>query len=180
MYLFSYKDFKTGLREDENKSYMIEKLDLYSNAVSLEDEPFYETINRFRSSIPYAVPKEILFDYDFELLLALVASSFSSSYSLEFPKNSSITSHIPELYITVISEDKSVKKKISKLWPFQIIRLFEIYLEETINLYTFSMEDENEVNPIKEEYNLRKRKFDMIIGEANTIMNRRKILSFSP
>jgi hypothetical protein len=38
------------------------------------------------------------------------------------------------LYIAVKSWDQSIVKTVSELWSFQILRLYEIYIEEQMNL----------------------------------------------
>jgi hypothetical protein len=55
------------------------------------------------------------------------------------------------LYIAVKSGDQSVVKTISELWSFQILRLYEIYIEEQMNLHALRKEEESEKEAIDGE-----------------------------
>jgi len=59
------------------------------------------------------------------------------------------------LYIAVKSGDQSVVKTVSELRSFQILRLYEIYIEEQMNLHALKYEDENEKNTIDQERDMR-------------------------
>jgi hypothetical protein len=48
------------------------------------------------------------------------------------------------LYIAVKSWDQSIVKTVSELWSFQILRLYEIYIEEQMNLQILMNEEESE------------------------------------
>jgi len=67
------------------------------------------------------------------------------------------------LYIAVKSGDQSVVKKVSELRSFQIQRLYEIYIEEQINLHILKQEDENEKNAIEQERMMRLKRRQAIL-----------------
>ena len=73
-------------------------------------------------------------DFDWKLLYALVVGSFSSEYELARPNTVSENNELVELIISVVSEGKSISKNLEELWSFQICRLFEIYINEQIEL----------------------------------------------
>lgn len=183
MSLFNYESFLNELRDNPDKKHVIEKWEQYSSAKFLKDEPFYKYLKLFKTK-PYKTPEELKNDFDWKLLLALVAASFSSEYHFNFDEleessfDDDITKDMlmPELYITVQSGNQKVTKKISELWSFQILRLYEIYCEEQINLHALMLEDENEKNSIVEERKERILKFKIKSQELNNIVKRYSIL----
>ena len=100
------------------------------------------------------MPDELEFDYDWELLEQLTAASFSSDYWLELSEDN--TSY--QLFISVKSGGKQVVKKVEELWSFQISRLFEIYIDEHIKLFSL-MGDEDECEAIHAEQKTRIEKY---------------------
>ena len=89
-YLFDFNGFIEELRNNEDKQEIIEK---YEKAFgSLEgknytDLPFYtDYVSKFNVNEDFMkrveVPDELRYCFDYELLLRLVAASFSSEYKL--------------------------------------------------------------------------------------------------
>ena len=146
--MFDYQCFLDELRQHENpeKQAVVLRRDLWSQALTIVEEPFFREYLSHFSPIAYHTPEELEGDYDFNLLLILVAASFSSSYELLYDENEQ-----PELLITVSSADQSVTKQIFELWSFQILKLFHIYLEEIINIHSLLVEDEFEAKAIQAE-----------------------------
>lgn len=177
--LFDYLEFLEELRTHENpeKRKIMERWGRISQADCLEQEPYYEYLKSFEvDDIPYKVPDELKEDFDWKLLFRCVTGSFSSDYHLEYPDPDTtdeidFEEQLPELYITVKSNGVSVTKKISELWSFQILRLYEIYLEEQINLHCLACEDENEVNTIEEERKMRIKAFKKWKNENSKYVN---------
>lgn len=99
----------------------------------------------------YKLPEELKNDFDRELLQQLVTGSFSSDYEIKKLEGK----NEKELYIAVKSGEQSVVKTVSELRSFQILRLYEIYIEEQMNLHALKAEDENEKNAIEAERELR-------------------------
>ncbi len=98
-------------------------------------------------------------DFDWRLLQQLVTASFSSDYELKF--DSEKGGH--ELFIAVKSGDQSVVKTVSELRSFQMLRLYEIYVEEQMNLQILKKEDENEQGAIEAEREMRLKKWEAVL-----------------
>jgi hypothetical protein len=69
------------------------------------------------------------------------------------------------LYIAVKSGDQSIVKKVSELWSFQIQRLYEIYIEEQLNLEILR-QDSEEKTPIESERLMRQKRRQAILDTA--------------
>lgn len=112
------------------------------------------------NGIDFKTPAELEFDFDYRLLYKLIIGSFSSEYSIG--NTSLLGVDLPELYIHVRSGDQSVTSMLSELWSFQILRLFEIYIEEALNLQGLSIEDATENNNIRQERDLVQKKWEAV------------------
>lgn len=103
--------------------------------------PYKEFIHSFDlPDIEYLVPIELEFDFDYNLLIQMIAASFSSE--LDFQFNENLNKY--DIVIHVSSNGLTVHKKLSELWGFQILRLFEIYIEEQMNLQLLMRTSEQE------------------------------------
>lgn len=65
--------------------------------------------------------------------------------------------------ISVQSGDQVVVKKVSELRGFQVLRLYEIYCEEQMNLQILIAEDENEKNAILAQRDARKNRWKLVV-----------------
>ncbi len=140
--LFDFQAFIEELREKPEKKQIVEKYEqlVWSIQWDIKDQEWYtEYLVKF-SPVVYRVPEELKDDFDWDLLQQLVLWSFSSDYELKKESQQSEK----ELYIAVKSWEQSVVKTISELWSFQILRLYEIYIEEQMNLHALRKEEENE------------------------------------
>ena len=131
--LFNYTEFIERQRNKEDKKLIISKYEETVEPIhsDLKQQCWYKDYLGKFSTFEYATPEEMVNDFDWDLLLKLVISSFSSDYELKKNKNGDY-----DLYIAVRSGDTTVKKTISELWSFQILWLYEIYIDEQINLQT--------------------------------------------
>ena len=180
-YLFDFNGFIEEFRNNEDKQEIIEK---YEKAFgSLEgknytDLPFYtDYVSKFNVNEDFMkrveVPDELRYCFDYELLLRLVAASFSSEYKFE---------HLDEtdterLKIAVKSQGQSIVKSLENLWSFQIYRLFEIYFEEQMNLDILTKDSTEEENAIMFERDMRLKGFDRTMAhlkEDRSGMHRRQ------
>lgn len=128
--LFDYADFIEKLRNSEKKEIVEEYEEFVSKLKdNVKQEPWYVEYVSYFEAIAYKVPEELQQEFDWELLIQLVASSFSSQITLLFDNEGNIT---PDIHVT--NADSFVTKKPSELWSFQIMRLYEIYIEEQMNL----------------------------------------------
>jgi vacuolar-type H+-ATPase subunit I/STV1 len=109
--------------------------------------------------LSYRVPEELKSDFNRDLLEQLVVASFSSDYELKKGAEEAVDK---ELFIAVKSGDQSVVKTISELRSFQILRLYEIYIEEQINLHALMHEDEKEKAAIEQEREMRLKKWNAV------------------
>lgn len=140
MYLFDYEAFLVLLEEsdDDTKRDIYDKWLEISFAERLEDEPFYEYLESF-DPIVYKVPSSCADDFDWDLLLRLVAGSFSSDFELELGE---ARYDNPELVIIVPTDDGSQSYKVSEQSIEAINNLFEIYALEQINIAIMQAEGE--------------------------------------
>ena len=159
--LFDFNAFIGELRENAEKKEIIEKYEnaLWEIAWGLKEQIRYRDYLSTFSPIKYLVPDELQNDFDRDLLQQLVLWSFSSDYELK----ASEWQELPELYIAVKSWDQSIVKKVSELWSFQIQRLYEIYVEEQINLEILRQWSEDEKNAIEQERVMRQKRRQAII-----------------
>ena len=159
--LFDFIAFIGELRENPEKKEIVEKYEqaVWPIAWWLKEQIRYKDyLNNF-SPRKYLVPDELQSDFDRDLLQQLVLWSFSSDYELK----ASEWQELPELYIAVKSWDQSIVKKVSELWSFQIQRLYEIYVEEQINLEILRQGSEDEKNAIEQERLMRQKRRQAIL-----------------
>ena len=114
---------------------------------------------------PYLTPEDLDYDFDWDVLQKLVIGSFSSDYELKQQDKDEWF----ELYIAVKSWDQSIVKTVSELWSFQILRLYEIYIEEQMNLQILMNEEEEdwEKEALISERQVRLKKWNAVIDTLN-------------
>lgn len=158
--LFNFQSFIDEMREKEDKKEIIEKYESLYGPIQwdIEDQLWYkEYLTKFEF-VPFLTPDELGDDFDWNLLEKLVSGSFSSDYELKLDNEKGDY----ELYIAVKSGDQSVVKTVSELWSFQMLRLYEIYMEEQMNLQILKKEDESEQGAIDAEREMRLKKWDAV------------------
>ncbi len=159
--LFNFQKFINDLRENAEKKEVIEKYEKFFGTIEweIQDQLWYtEYVWKF-SSCDYIVPEELKEDFDWVLLMQLVAASFSSDWYIEVPEDKDIA----EFVISVQSGDQVVVKKISELRWFQILRLYEIYAEEQMNLHVLTAEDEKEKEAIAQQREAKQQRRTLVI-----------------
>lgn len=152
--LFNYNKFLQKLKSNENedKKKIFEKYSTHFPTyidLPLEEQVWYKDYcNLFSAKEDNVLnlPEDLNNDFDWNLLQKLVGSSFSSN-----AKYIKIDGGKWELEINVQSNDQFITKKLSELWVFQILRLFEIYVEEQIYLQILTIEEENEKGAIEKQ-----------------------------
>ncbi len=163
--LFDFQAFIEELREKAEKKQIVEKYETLFWPISgnITDQLRYtEYLSKFEP-IPYNIPEELKNDFDRDLLQQLVIWSFSSDYEIKKEEGKKEK----ELYIAVKSGDQSVVKTVSELRSFQILRLYEIYIEEQMNLHSLKAEDENEKNAIDQEREMRIKRWKAVMDTAD-------------
>lgn len=159
--LFDFQAFIEELKEKAEKKQIVEKYEkiFWPIQGQIEDQLWYkEYLTKFMP-LPYRVPEELKADFNRDLLEQLVVASFSSDYELKKGADDVVGK---ELFIAVKSGDQSVVKTISELRSFQILRLYEIYIEEQINLHALMHEDEKEKAAIEQEREMRLKKWNAV------------------
>lgn len=166
--LFDFPAFISELREKEDKKQIVEKYEQYFGEIKgdIKDQIWYtDYLNQFNYQ-SYLTPDDLENDFDWDLLQKLVVWSFSSDYELKTnPENKD--SNWLELYIAVKSGDQSIVKTVSELWSFQVLRLYEIYIEEQMNLQVLMYEDEEEKNALLAERQMRLKKWNAVLDTLN-------------
>ena len=167
--LFDFPAFIEELKEKEEKKEIVEKYEKYFWKIQwdIKDQIWYtDYLSKFPSQ-SYLTPEDLDNDFDWDILEKLVVGSFSSDYELK--QNGKDEGW--ELYIAVKSWDQSIVKTVSELWSFQILRLYEIYIEEQMNLQILmSEEDENwesEKEALMSERQVRLKKWSAVLDTLN-------------
>ena len=162
--MFNYQDFVLSLKENEEKKEVIEKYETkFKGEVHLpldQQRWFIDYVAKFEPFFKYLVPEEIENDFDWILLQKLLASSFSSIIDYEIKEQSDI-----EMIVHVESNGTYVTKKITELWDFQVLRLYEIYVEEMMNLQILIAQDENEEEAILAQREIKLQKWFHLLQE---------------
>lgn len=181
--LFDFESFVDELRDNSEKRKIIENYE--ENVESLHgiedvrDTLFYkEYLSQYNLpkdlDFVLKVPEEFYSDFDWDLLLRLTLASFSSSYSLSLTEQwkQNPTDEIEIMLEFTVDGAKKVTKKLDELWSFQILRLFEIYVEEQMNYATLMMQEEEECESIENERQFYIKKFKeqmkVLVNEAQT------------
>lgn len=126
----------------------------------LEDCNFYKS---YVSKIPtltldYNVPEELVTDFDWGLLSQLAFSSFSCNAFLEETVSGS------DLCISVVSDNRNVIKKVSELWSFQILNLYNIFIKEQMELQLIASSDIDDQIAIDRQRALRLDRTLLLLG----------------
>lgn len=163
--LFDFQAFIEELREKTEKKQIVEKYETLFGTIQgdIKDQIRYKEYLIKFEALPYETPEELKNDFDWDLLEQLVAWSFSSDYELKKEADKKEK----ELYIAVKNWEQSVVKTISELRSFQILKLYEIYIEEQMNLHSLKAEDENEKNTIDQEREMRLKRRQAVRSTIN-------------
>jgi len=167
--LFDFSAFISELREKEDKKEVVEKYEKYFWKIQwdIKDQIRYtDYLSKFPYQ-PYLTPEDLDDDFDWDILQKLVIWSFSSDYELKQDREDTEQ----ELYIAVKSWDQSVVKTVSELWSFQILRLYEIYIEEQMNLQILmnDEEKESEKDALTAERQIRLKKWTAVLDTLNRL-----------
>jgi len=163
--LFNFQTFIADLRENQEKKEVVEKFEKHFGEISWEakDQNWYTWYTSSFKSVDYLVPEELKEDFDWPFLMELVASSFSSDGLID----SIEWSDLPDFVISVQSGDQVVVKKVSELRGFQILRLYEIYIEEQMNLQVLMAEDEKEKDAIEAQRDARSHRWNLVLDNLD-------------
>ena len=162
--IFDFQAYLMEMRDKAEKKETVEKYEKIYWTISgdIKDQIRYtEYVSTF-APMPYLIPEELKEDFDRELLIQLVAASFSSDGMLEEVADK----WQPDFVIAVQSWEQHVVKKVSELRGFQILRLYEIYIEEQMNLQILIAEDEKEKEAILAQRESRQNRWKLISEQA--------------
>ena len=161
--LFNFQAFIAELREKAEKKEIIEKYEkrFWPIQWDIKDQLWYREYLINFSNQSFRVPDELKDEFDWKLLLQLVAGSFSSECLFE--KDPWNPDSERELTISVKSGEQSVVKKVSELRSFQVLRLYEIYIEEEMNLHILIKEEEKEAEAILGQRHLRLERWKLML-----------------
>jgi hypothetical protein len=164
--LFDFQAYLMEMRDKAEKKDTVEKYEKQFGPIvgDIKDQIWYKEYVSTYVACPYLVPEELKNDFDWELLMQLVAASFSSDGTLDDQTDSGM----PDFVIAVQSGDQHIVKKVSELRGFQILRLYEIYIEEQLNLQILIAEDEKEKEAIMAQRGMRQNRRKLIQSQAET------------
>lgn len=168
--LFDFQKFVEELRKKEDKKEVVEKYEKLFGPISgdVQDQSWYKEYLINFSTIPFRVPDELKNEFNWELLLKLVSASFSSECLFEKPTDTKEGKAVlRDLVISVKSGDQSVVKRVEELWSFQVIRLYEIYIEEQMNLQILMQEDEKEKAAIMWQREARLQRWKLVLDNLD-------------
>ena len=148
--IFNFQGFVHQLSEDTHKAQIVTEYErLYPGELSkpLEQQLWYiDYVSTFKT-VPIAVPEEVKNDFDWNLLVRLAASSFSSDIKLIARKDATEC----DIRITVSNNGEHASKILSELWAFQIFRLYSVYIEENMQLQILIASDIREKEAILDQ-----------------------------
>lgn len=164
--LFDFLKFVEDLREKEDKKEVIQKYEKHFGPIEgdIKDQSWYTEYMSLFAIRPFALPEDIADDYDWDLLEQFIAASFSSEWTFEKNDDGEL-----EFVVSVTSGDKVVVKKISELRGFQIVRLYEIYIEEQMNLQILMKENEVEKEEIINIRETKQQRWKMVTDRADKV-----------
>lgn len=163
--LFNFQKFVQDLRDNPEKKEVVEKFEKFYGEIKggITDQHWYkEYVTQF-PTVEYLVPEELEPDFDWKLLMELVWASFSSDGLIQVVEEKDK----PEFVISVQSGDQVVVKKVSELRGFQMLRLYEIYAEEQMNLEVLIAEDEKEKAAIMAQRESRQHRWKLVLDNMD-------------
>lgn len=167
--LFDFQKFVDELRKKEEKKEVVEKYEKLFGPITggVQDQTWYKEYLINFSTIKFRVPDELKNEFNWDLLLKLVSASFSSECMFEKPADQDGDNVLSDLVISVKSGDQSVVKRVEELWSFQVIRLYEIYIEEQMNLQILMQEDEKEKAAIMGQREARLQRWKLVLDNLD-------------
>ncbi len=165
--LFNFQTFIQELRESNEKKEIVSAYENLYGPITGEitDQKWFKEYCQNFSIVRYNVPNELESDFDWNVLLSLGAASFSSDAILKKSKEKET-----EFIIRVQQAERIVEKKVSELWGFQILRMYEIFAEEQMNLQILMAEDERQKEGIENQRNRRLQRWETIINPPKEVL----------
>ena len=156
--MFDFQSIITQLKEKHDGEEKFKKfIEGLNDNSTIEDMPFYKDyLSKFEVERAFDdfnltdVEDVLLSKDDLFMLFRLIVASFSSSYDILYDKQSKTI----DLSISVKSSEQFITKKISELWSFQIMKMFDIYINEQIEL-SIEDYDPEELEEFKDQRKIR-------------------------
>ena len=147
--LFDLQTLRRNMLDNPEKSEIItgyeKDVEPIAGKEEIQDLLFYKDYVAEFQPITYRVPPELTDDFDWGLLLQLGAASFSTEVELQRCEDTDAEGvGLIDLRWVVTSGEQTVTKTMLELWGFQIIRLYDIFVEEQLNLARLMAESERE------------------------------------
>lgn len=170
--LFDFQSIITQLKEKHDGEEKFKKfIEGLNENSTIEDMPFYkEYLSKFEVERAFDdfnltdVEDVLLSKDDLFMLFRLIVASFSSSYDILYDKQSKTI----DLSISVKSSEQFITKKISELWSFQIMKMFDIYVNEQIEL-SIEDYDPEELEDFKDQRKIRLMIFEKKVRQIHDL-----------
>ena len=193
-YLFSYESFFNDMKNGDERPDYCETASKYEetfgcqDGLTIQDQSFYKDyLSQFKDEdVPFQFlyPEELEGDFDWSLLYKFIFGSLSSAYSFvldEDWKDNPEGIPLVHIVITVHSGGQEVTKTLDELWSFQILRLYEIYANEQMDLAILREEGEDEKEGMERERDQRlisyKKKVSALLKEVKSRLILKRLLS---
>lgn len=193
-YLFSYESFFNDMKNGDASIKYCETASKYEDTfgcqdgLTIQDQSFYKDyLSQFRDEdapFQFMYPEALEGDFDWSLLYKFIFGSFSSAYSFvldEDWEDNPEGKPLVHIVITVHSEGKEVTKTLDELWSFQILRLYEIYVNEQMDLAILREEEEDEEVVMEKERKQRlltyKKEVSSLLKEVKSRLILKRLLS---
>ena len=178
--LFDFQGIIAELKEKHNENAKFDRLlEGFNEDSVVEDMPFYEEyLSKFDVEQAFdgyqlvAEAEDLASRDDLYLLFRLIVASLSSSYDILYDKPSNSI----DFSVTVTSGEQTITKRVAELWSFQIVRMFEIYLDELVE---FSIGDFNpaEIEGLDTERKMRLMVFEKKVRQIRNLQDSDEVLS---
>ena len=178
--MFDFQSIITQLKEKHDGEEKFKKfIEGLNENSTIEDIPFYkEYLSKFEVERAFDdfnltdVEDVLLSKDDLFMLFRLIVASFSSSYDILYDKQSKTI----DLSISVKSSEQFITKKISELWSFQIMKMFDIYVNEQIEL-SIEDYDPEELEDLKDQRKIRLMVFEKKVRQMHDLQGTDEILA---
>lgn len=170
--MFDFQSIITQLKEKHDGEEKFKKfIEGLNDNSTIEDMPFYKDyLSKFEVERVFDdfnltdVEDVLLSKDDLFMLFRLIVASFSSSYDILYDKQSKTI----DLSISVKSSEQFITKKISELWSFQIMKMFDIYVNEQIEL-SIEDYDPEELEEFKDQRKIRLMIFEKKVRQIHDL-----------
>ena len=170
--MFDFQSIITQLKEKHDGEEKFKKfIEGLNDNSTIEDMPFYKDyLTKFEVERAFDdfnltdVEDVLLSKDDLFMLFRLIVASFSSSYDILYDKQSKTI----DLSISVKSSEQFITKKISELWSFQIMKMFDIYINEQIEL-SIEDYDPEELEEFKDQRKIRLMIFEKKVRQIHDL-----------